>query len=60
MSPWGWRILAVAAMVAVGLAVTFLLDGHTAIGGFWVFIAVSWAFFTYRLWRLHLAWDLGR
>ena len=28
MSPWGWRILAVAAMVAVGLCITFLLDGR--------------------------------
>ena len=58
MSPWGWRILAVAAMVAVGLCATFLFDGHTAIGGIWAFIAVAWSLFTVRLWRMHLAWDL--
>lgn len=60
MSSWGWRIMAVAVMVAIGLSVTFLLDGHTAIGGLWVFIALAWGFFTYRLWRMHLSWDLGR
>jgi len=60
MSSWGWRILAVATMVALGLCVTFLLDGHTAIGGIWAFIGLAWAFFTVRLWRMHLAWDSGR
>ncbi|HMK97227.1 MAG TPA: hypothetical protein VK425_06735 [Acidimicrobiales bacterium] len=60
MSSWGWRILAVAALVAVGLCVTFLLDGHTVIGAIWAFIAVAWSLFTVRLWRMHLAWDMGR
>jgi hypothetical protein len=30
------------------------------IGAFWVFIAAAWGFFTIKLWRMHLAWDLGR
>ena len=59
MSPWGWRIFAVAVMVAVGLCITFLLDGHAVIGYLWAFITVAWGFFTYRLWRMHLAWDLA-
>jgi hypothetical protein len=28
------------------------------IGYLWAFIAVAWGFFTFRLWRMHLAWDL--
>lgn len=60
MSSWGWRIMAVAVMVALGLSITFLLDGHTLIGAFWVFISAAWGFFTIKLWRMHLAWDLGR
>jgi hypothetical protein len=60
MSSWGWRIMAVAVLVALGLSITFLLDGHTVIGAFWVFIAAAWGFFTIKLWRMHLAWDLGR
>ncbi|HTW08270.1 MAG TPA: hypothetical protein VME46_12205 [Acidimicrobiales bacterium] len=60
MSNWGWRIMAVAVLVAFGLAVTFLLDGHTVIGAFWVLIALAWGFFTLKLWRMHLAWDAGR
>jgi hypothetical protein len=57
MSPWGWRILAVAAMVAIGLCITFLLDGKTLIGALWVVIAGAWSAFTWKLWRMHLAWD---
>jgi hypothetical protein len=57
MSPWGWRILAVFTMVAVGLVVTFFLDGKTLFGILWVFVAAAWGLFTYKLWRLHLAWD---
>ena len=60
MSSWGWRIMAVAVMVAIGLSITFLMDSHTVIGAFWIFISAAWGFFTYRLWRMHLAWDLGR
>jgi hypothetical protein len=60
MSPWGWRILAVATMVALGLCVTFLLDGHSTLGGIWAFIGLAWGFFTFKLWRMHLDWDLGR
>ena len=59
MSSWGWRILAVATMMAVGLCVTFFLDGHSAFGALWAFVAVAWGLFTFRLWRMHLAWDLG-
>ncbi len=57
MSSWGWRILAVFAMVALGLCVTFFLDGHTVFGAFWVVIAAAWGGFSYRLRKLHLAWD---
>jgi hypothetical protein len=57
MSPWGWRILAVFAMFALGLCVTFFLDGHTVIGAFWIVIAAAWGGFAFKLWRLHLDWD---
>jgi hypothetical protein len=57
MSPWGWRVLAVATMVALGLCLTFLLDGRTAFGATWVAIALAWGGFTWKLWRLHLKWD---
>jgi hypothetical protein len=57
MSPWGWRILAVFTMVALGLCITFFLDGHTVFGVLWVVIALGWGGFSFRLWRLHLAWD---
>jgi len=60
MSSWGWRIMAVAVMVGLGLCVTFLLDGHSALGGLWAFVALAWGFFTVKLWRMHLAWDAGR
>lgn len=60
MSSWGWRIMAVAVMVAIGLAITFLLDGHAIIGALWILIAGGWGYFTFKLWRMHLAWDLGR
>jgi hypothetical protein len=59
MSPWGWRILTVFTMVALGLCVTFFLDGHTVFGAVWVVIAGGWGVFSYRLWRMHLAWDAG-
>jgi hypothetical protein len=57
MSPWGWRILAVFTMVALGLCITFFLDGKTVFGALWVVIAAGWGGFSYRLWRLHLDWD---
>jgi hypothetical protein len=57
MSSWGWRILAVFAMVAVGLCVTFFLDGHTVFGFLWLVIAAAWGGFSYRLRKLHLEWD---
>ena len=57
MSTWGWRILAVFAMVAFGLCITFFLDGHTIFGALWLFIAASWGWFTYKLRLRHLAWD---
>jgi len=56
-SPWGWRVLAVFTLLAIGLCITFLLDGHTFIGAMWVVIALGWGSFTLRLWRLHLDWD---
>jgi hypothetical protein len=57
MSPWGWRILTVFAMFALGLCITFFLDGHTVIGALWVVVAAAWGGFAFKLWRLHLAWD---
>lgn len=57
MSPWGWRILAVATMVALGLCVTFLLDGKTVFGVLWAIIAGAWGGFTWKLWRMHIDWD---
>ena len=57
MSPWGWRILAVFTMVALGLCVTFFLDGHTVFGVLWIVVAAGWGGFSYRLRRLHLDWD---
>jgi hypothetical protein len=57
MSPWGWRILTVFTMLALGLCITFFLDGHTVYAAFWVVIAVGWGGFSYRLRRLHLDWD---
>ena len=41
MSSWGWRIMAVAVLVALGLSITFIFDGHTVIGALWVVIAAA-------------------
>ena len=57
MSPWGWRILAVFTMVALGLCITFFIDGKTVFGTLWVVVSLAWAAFSYRLWRQHLDWD---
>jgi len=57
MSSWGWRILAVFTMVALGLTITFTLDGHTGFALIWLVITAGWGFFTLVLWRRHLAWD---
>jgi hypothetical protein len=54
-SPWGWRIMAVVTLVAIGLCITFFLDGHTVFGFLWVVIAVAWSFFTNQLRLRHLA-----
>lgn len=59
MSPWGWRILAVFALVALGLTITFTLDGHTGFAVIWFIITAAWGFFSVVLWRRHLAWDLS-
>ncbi|HXR22618.1 MAG TPA: hypothetical protein VN786_08690 [Acidimicrobiales bacterium] len=59
MSPWGWRILTVFTLVALGLAITFTLDGHTAFAVIWLVITAAWGFFSLVLWRRHLAWDLS-
>lgn len=55
-SPWGWRIMAVVTMVALGLCITFFLDGHTVFGFLWVVITVAWGFFANQLRLRHLAW----
>lgn len=57
MSPWGWRIMAVFALLAVGLCMTFFLDGRTAFGGLWALISLAWSAFAWKLWRMHLDWD---
>jgi hypothetical protein len=57
MSSWGWRILAVFTMVALGLTITFTLDGHRAFALIWLVITGAWGFFTLVLWKRHLAWD---
>ena len=59
MSSWGWRILAVFTLVALGLAITFTLDGHTAFAVIWLVITAAWGFFASVLWRRHLAWDMS-
>jgi hypothetical protein len=59
MSPWGWRILAVATMVALGLCLTFLLDGRAAFAATWAVVSAAWGGFTWKLWRTHLEWDAG-
>ena len=57
MSPWGWRILTVFTMLALGLCITFFLDGHTVFGLLWIIVAAGWGGFSYWLRRLHIAWD---
>lgn len=57
MSPWGWRILAVFAMVATGLCLTFFIDGKTMFATLWVVVSLAWGGFSFKLWRQHLAWD---
>jgi hypothetical protein len=59
MSSWGWRILAVFTMVALGLTITFTLDGHRAFALIWLVITGAWGFFTLVLWKRHLAWDMS-
>jgi hypothetical protein len=54
-SPWGWRIMAVVTLVAVGLCITFFLDGHTVFAFLWVVISVAWGYFTNQLRLRHLA-----
>jgi len=57
MSPWGWRILVVFAMVALGLCLTFFIDAKTVFGALWALIALAWGGFSLKLWRDHLHWD---
>ncbi|MCL6091423.1 MAG: hypothetical protein M1435_00515 [Actinobacteria bacterium] len=57
MSPWGWRILAVFAMVATGLCLTFFVDGKTMFASLWVVVSLAWGGFSFKLWREHLRWD---
>jgi hypothetical protein len=57
MSPWGWRILTVFAMVALGLCLTFFIDAKTTFGALWAVVALGWGGFSLKLWRDHLAWD---
>jgi hypothetical protein len=57
MSPWGWRVLALFTMVALGLCLTFFIDGKSVFGGLWVVVSVAWGGFSLRLWRQHLKWD---
>gem|GEM_PF-2465105 len=57
MSPWGWRVLAVFAMVALGLSLTFFVDKRPTFGALWVVVTLAWGGFGLKLWRDHLAWD---
>ena len=57
MSPWGWRVLALFTMVALGLCLTFFIDGKSIFGALWVVVSVAWGGFSFRLWRQHLKWD---
>ena len=56
-SSWGWRIMAVFSLVALGLVVTFFFDGKTVFAILWIVVTAAWAFFTYQLRLRHLAWD---
>jgi hypothetical protein len=60
ISPWGWRILAVFSMVALGLCITFIGDGHAGYATAWGAITVAWGTITVMLWRRHLAEDKAR
>jgi hypothetical protein len=57
MSPWGWRVMAVFAMVGTGVCLTFYLDSRLLFGAMWTIIAGAWSAFAVFLWRKHLAWD---
>ena len=50
---WGWRIGAVAVLVALGLCLTFLLDGKTVYGVLWAAVTLGWGFFVVKLHRRH-------
>jgi len=60
MSPWGWRLLAVFTMLALGLCMTFFLDAKPLFGALWLLVTAAWGGFSYMLWRRHLAWDQER
>ncbi|HET9058795.1 MAG TPA: hypothetical protein VFN61_02655 [Acidimicrobiales bacterium] len=60
MSPWGWRVMAVFAMVGIGVCLTCYLDGKLLFGALWTVIAGAWSVFSAFLWRKHLAWDKQR
>lgn len=42
-SPWVWRGFAAMALVALGLLLTFALDGHTGFAAAWGVIFAGWA-----------------
>jgi hypothetical protein len=60
MSPWGWRIMTVFAMVGIGVCLTCYLDSKFVFGALWTVIAGAWSVFAAFLWRKHLAWDKQR
>lgn len=57
MSPWGWRVMAVFAMVGIGVCLTLYLESRFVFAGMWTVIAGAWSAFAAFLWRKHLAWD---
>lgn len=50
---WGWRIGAVAVLVAFGLCLTFLLDGKMVFGALWAVVTLAWGFFVLKLYQRH-------
>ncbi|MGC8626125.1 MAG: hypothetical protein ACP5VR_00985 [Acidimicrobiales bacterium] len=58
-SAWGWRAMAVFSLLALGLCITFLLDGRSGYGAAWAFITLAWGSFSALLWRRHLDAEEG-
>jgi hypothetical protein len=53
-SPWVWRGFAAMALVALGLLLTFALDGRTGFAVAWAVIFVAWGGVAALLFRRHV------